>query len=1049
MDARFGFVSGRPVIAFSQKRAAVALLVVASLAVAQQPVATVRNNFADPNVRARVVAELRAKSQAAKAEAIAFARTHNLPVRGETARGTYELMAVDDGVPVYYTTTDLNGAITTGANLLHDVPNDLSGAGLTVGIWDSGGPRTTHQELRNRVAILDGAATQWHATAVAGVVGAAGMDPYALGMAPRVLMDAYEWNADRAEMASRGASYPGEPGKIYVSNHSYGRVGGWAWGTWSGGEGWHLPGDDVHSVFGKYDSDANAWDQICYDAPYFLPIKSAGNDRNENPAAGEPYYAYFLGWHGPYPYDPATDPPGDGVYKNGYDTIPTYTVAKNILTVGAVTAAVSGGMRNPSAATMSAFSSWGPADDGRIKPDVVADGVDVYGAYSADNESYRTGSGTSYSGPNAAGSAILLVELYARLFPGQGMRASTLKGVILHTTDDLGNAGPDYVNGWGLMNAEAAADQIRKHHDYPRQNRIVEGQLTPADPVHLYSLESAGVEPIRATLCWTDPPGVPTSGHDDPTPKLVNDLDLRVYGPGGSPTYYPFVLDRTNPSAPATTGDNHVDNVEQVYVPIVPAAGSYTVEVSYKGTLTDAEQYYSLVTSGQGAGSAGSMVIERDVYRCADTIRFEVIDADLRGFGAQSVTATSSAGDSETVLLTETPSGSAVFVGEIAISSGAVAVADGTLQVSHGGTITGSYYDADDGSGAGTAVVDGATVDCVAPAIAGVTTAYVTAAGATVTFQTDEVARAEVDYGTSCGAMMDLQASYVVGISHELVLHDLLPATNYFYVVTARDIAGNVATNDNGGACYTVGTLAWRDYFSEHFSSVDCDLDHQTMTLAPDGSEAFYRACRGSATAFPTDPSGGTVLPLTNDSYVAVTLSGGAQVLLYGVGYSSLYVGDNGYITFTQGDTDYSESLPDHFRMPRISGLFVDLNASAGGTISWKQLEDRVAVTYENVPEWSVHGGIGSNSFQIEMFFDGTIRMTWLGIDAGDGLGGLSAGGGKPAAFLESDLTGYELCEQSTIPAVSSWGLAALTLLLLAAGTIVIRRSKRERPSAT
>jgi len=162
-------------------------------------------------------------------------------------------------------------------------------------------------------------------------------------------------------------------------------------------------------------------------------------------------------------------------------------------------------------------------------------------------------------------------------------------------------------------------------------------------------------------------------------------------------------------------------------------------------------------------------------------------------------------------------------------------------------------------------------------------------------------------------------------------------------------------------------------------------------------------------------------------------------VLLYGVGYSSLYVGSNGYITFTQGDAGRDESPSDHFRIPRISGLFDDLNASAGGTISWKQLEDRVAVTYENVPEWSVHGGIGSNSFQIEMFFDGTIRMTWLGIDARDGLAGLSAGGGKPAAFLESDLSGYGLCEQSTIPAVSNWGLAALTLLTLAAGTVILR----------
>ena len=76
--------------------------------------------------------------------------------------------------------------------------------------------------------------------------------------------------------------------------------------------------------------------------------------------------------------------------------------------------------------------------------------------------------------PNAAGSASLLVELYAKLFDGGAMRASTLKGLIIHTADDLGNPGPDYSYGWGLMNAKAAADHIQRHSDNVVNNRIVE-----------------------------------------------------------------------------------------------------------------------------------------------------------------------------------------------------------------------------------------------------------------------------------------------------------------------------------------------------------------------------------------------------------------------------------------------------------------------------------------------------------------------------------------------------------------------------------------------
>jgi hypothetical protein len=195
------------------------------------------------------------------------------------------------------------------------------------------------------------------------------------------------------------------------------------------------------------------------------------------------------------------------------------------------------------------------------------------------------------------------------------------------------------------------------------------------------------------------------------------------------------------------------------------------------------------------------------------------------------------------------------------------------------------------------------------------------------------------------------------------------------------------------------------DYFTEIFTSNDNDLDDQTLIFTPDDSNSFYSVCRTPAASFPTDPAGGVSLPLGDDDSAQVNLTD-ANVLIYGNTTGTFFVGSNGYVTFIGPDTEYEESLPRHFAGPRISALFDDLDPSAAGTVSWKQLADRVAVTWQNVPEY---GTSNSNSFQIEMFSDGAIQLTWLDITAADGLAGLSEGG-IPVGFAESDLTGYTPC---------------------------------------
>ncbi len=217
----------------------------------------------------------------------------------------------------------------------------------------------------------------------------------------------------------------------------------------------------------------------------------------------------------------------------------------------------------------------------------------------------------------------------------------------------------------------------------------------------------------------------------------------------------------------------------------------------------------------------------------------------------------------------------------------------------------------------------------------------------------------------------------------------------------------------------TVEIRVRRNYFTEIFTNSDNDIDYQTLTLTPDGSEHFYSLCRTPATTFPTDPDGGTLINFANHNYYrGISLEESKQVPAYGIAYDAIVVYANGYITY--GGYTYNatqESLEQHFSHPHVSALFDDLDPTVYGRVSWKQLEDRVAVTYENVPEY---GGSGSNSFQVELFFDGVITITHLEIDAADGLVGLSEGLGVPEDFIESDLSEYA-CAQGAVTFLSEF----------------------------
>jgi len=562
----------------------------------------VAGRLSDPAIRQQMVELLLEQSRQRKNSAWQTAQTYGWSAKRQSKDTTLELMAIRDDRVYFYTTCNSNAAISIGVDSIRNTfPYDVNGAALTAGVWDAGAARASHQELTGRVTVRDGAANHNHSTHVSGTIGAAGIVLSAEGMAPAVMLDSYEWTNDVSEMTSRAMSYPGEADTIQVSNHSYGYVCGWELSfspsRWYGQWGYR-----ESDYFGQYDSEAAEWDEVCYNGPYYLPFKAAGNSRNDSAPAEGQVFEYFKWpkWRSKT-YDSSTDPYDDGWDDGGFDTILPISSAKNIVTVGAVYDAVSGGVRDVSSGAMASFSGWGPADDGRIKPDIVANGIGVYSSTAGSDTSYASYSGTSCSTPGAAGAAILLVDYYGRLFAGQAMRASTLKGLMIHTADDLGREGPDYEFGWGLLNAKAAAEQIRNHYRFPDSNMIAEDVLNAANPSRTYIVEWDGSRPICVTLCWTDPPGPTSSALDDRTARLVNDLDLRVAGPNGAATYEPFVLDASNPDTAATTGDNILDNVEQVLIEWPGAVGEYTIEVSHKGVLANGGQYYSLIISGQFA----------------------------------------------------------------------------------------------------------------------------------------------------------------------------------------------------------------------------------------------------------------------------------------------------------------------------------------------------------------------------------------------------------------------------------------------------------------
>ncbi|TCI92159.1 S8 family serine peptidase [Tenacibaculum sp. M341] len=492
------------------------------------------------------------KSEASeRAEALRIAKQKGWQTKITNADGTYmELQKVVNNQPIYYTTFNVDAARSTRTNHLHNGGSlglDLMGQGMTAHVWDGGLARASHQEYdgaggNNRFSIGDNSSTlNFHAAHVTGTIIASGVRADAKGMAPHAKALGYDWNSDQSE--ATGAAGNG----MLVSNHSYG-----------------FRGDLVPDYyFGAYITESRNWDEIMFNAPNYLMVVAAGNDGNQNGYNGSP-----LGGN------------------SSYDKLTGHATAKNNLVVANAQDANIDSNGNLLSVSINSSSSEGPTDDFRIKPDITGNGTGVYSTYESSNTAYNTITGTSMASPNVAGSLLILQQHYNNV-NGNFMRAATLKGLALHTADDVGTTGPDPVYGWGLLNAKAAAEAITNNGN---GSKVEELTLTSGQTYSI-TVDSDGSNPLYASISWTDRPGTATTATNSSTPRLVNDLDIRVTK--GGTTYTPWRLTGVTTNG---KGDNNVDPYERV--DISGASGSYTITVTHKGSLTGGSQNYTLIVTG-------------------------------------------------------------------------------------------------------------------------------------------------------------------------------------------------------------------------------------------------------------------------------------------------------------------------------------------------------------------------------------------------------------------------------------------------------------------
>ena len=439
------------------------------------------------------------------------------------------VMWVEPPLPMLQELNDSNRS-RVGADTVNAAPYDLDGTGVNVMVYD-GGKVFNHADLAGRLTIgpTDTSGTSDHATHVACTV--AGDGGSNSGMAPE------------ANIISYGFQVPGGLGAGFLYTD---------------------PGDiqaDYSAAINDFDAHLSNNSIGSNVAPNGFPCSWEGNygatgalidEIARGTVTGEPFRIVWSNGN----------ERGNGSCGTTYGTTPPPACAKNHMTVGAL---------NSNNDSVTGFTSWGPCDDGRLKPDISGPGCQSNGdggvTSCANGGGYSVKCGTSMSGPTVAGVAALVLQQYRESYPAlPDFRNSLLRAIMAQTAVDLGNPGPDYQTGYGSVRAQPAVDLIIDGHFV--EDSVLQGQT------YTFQLNNTSQGEVEVTLAWDDPAGTP-----DVNPVLVNDLDLRIVGPD-STVYHPWTLDPGNPGDPAVqTGKDGTNNIEQVRIPNAPA-GSYTVEIT-------------------------------------------------------------------------------------------------------------------------------------------------------------------------------------------------------------------------------------------------------------------------------------------------------------------------------------------------------------------------------------------------------------------------------------------------------------------------------------
>ncbi|MBY0504044.1 MAG: S8 family serine peptidase [Bryobacteraceae bacterium] len=414
-----------------------------------------------------------------------------------------------------------NNAISAkliGGDLLQADPYSLTGRDINIGIFDGGGI-AQHIEFADRLTQVESSVVSAHSTHVAGTLVAAGRDPKLKGLAPAAKLFSWTFRNVPVKM-ERGVSDFG----IAVANNSWGEA--------------YSSATSTCGRYGTYGTAERDYDRLVRDKNLTIAFAS-GNDRDWTDCTILP--------------------------RAGFYTIGRPSTAKNIITVGAVDESLAA----------ADFSSAGPMRDNRIKPDIVAMGVNVVSTFQTNRS--QPLSGTSMATPAISGAAALLIERY-RSRNGEAPKAALVKAALLNTARDLGNIGPDYVYGYGLADTVAAVKAI------DNQTYVI-NEVAP-DTVKAQPIEvPANTPSLRVMLVYSDADAVLTA--DSP---ITNHLELVLTAPDGVTQKLPLRLSPANPTANAVERAGDRDTVKQVVV-ANPPAGRWTAEVRGVDVRTDSQEF--------------------------------------------------------------------------------------------------------------------------------------------------------------------------------------------------------------------------------------------------------------------------------------------------------------------------------------------------------------------------------------------------------------------------------------------------------------------------